>query len=98
MAPSPEPTLVGARAACNLEVVCYGGGAMFFLLLVARRGYLRPSPGTSLMFGVVGGLIPATLMQIACIYDPWHAVSHHYGPILLLMVIGAFLGKLVSRK
>jgi len=96
--PSPEPSLLGARAACDLEVLCYGGASMIFLLLVARKGYLRFSPGRSLAFGVIAGLIPATLMQIACLYDPWHALSYHYGPILLLTLIGAFLSKLLASR
>jgi len=44
------------------------------------------------------GLILGLLMQLACMYLPEHALTHHVAPVAVLAALGAVLGPLVLRR
>ena len=88
-----ETSAAGARSACWLEVLLYGAVGLIALLLMARRAMPRFSPVAACVFGAVAGLVPAALMELACMYHPHHGLLCHYGPVLLLGVLGLLLAK-----
>ena len=91
-----EASAAGARHACWLEVLLYGGLALIALLLMARRAMLRFSPLAACVFGLVAGLVPAALMQLACMYHPYHGLVCHFGPVLILVVLSLLLTKCLA--
>jgi len=44
------------------------------------------------------GLISALTMQLACMYDPWHALLFHYGPALVLAFLGGYAIHFMKRR
>lgn len=94
---APPSSAVGVRAACHIEVLVYGLITLVALAWMMRRAYPRFSLRTAALLGVGAGLVPAALMQLACMYDPMHALDHHYGPVMILCVLGVLLSRMVSR-
>lgn len=94
---APPSSAVGARAACHLEVLVYGLFTLAALGWMVRRSYLRFSHRYALLLGIGAGLVPAALMQLACMYDPLHALQFHYGPVIVLCVLGTLFGRMASR-
>ena len=94
---TPPLSTVGARLACWLEVLVYGGLSLTLFLLMGRRGYLRFSSTGGALMGLMAGLLPAALMQVACMYDPSHGLLFHYAPILVLVCAGLLALRLLRR-
>lgn len=73
---------------CALEVFLLGLAGSLFAYRQFMRGYPRNSPLEKVAVVFAGGLIPATLMQMACVYEPMHGLIFHYGPLLVLIPAG----------
>ncbi len=95
---APESSAVGARHACWVEVIIYGALCLLAFLVMIRRGYVRYSWRLGLLYGLVAGLVPAALMQLACMYDPLHGLIFHYLPTVMLVPMGLVAMRLVRRK
>lgn len=89
--PSPEASAMGARPFCELEVLIYGGLSMGGLFYLIRNGIIVSYSLKNLLLGFSAGMISALLMQLACMYDPWHGLLFHFVPALLLGALGWFL-------
>ncbi len=94
---APEATMVGKRDACWHEVVTYGAVCMLLFVIMIRRGWVRFSWRLGWLYGLVAGLIPAALMQLACMYVPAHALKFHYLPVLILVPAGLLAMRLVRK-
>lgn len=94
---APESTTVGARHACWLEVLAYGAICLVVMIVMMRRGFVRFSWSRGMLYGLVAGLVPAALMQLACMYNPSHALVFHYLPTLVLVVLGLVLMRMIRR-
>ncbi len=94
---APEATMAGKREACWHEVVIYGGVCLLFFVVLIRRGWVRFSWRLGLLYGLIAGLIPAALMQLACMYVPAHALKYHYMPVLILVPVGLLAMRMVKR-
>ena len=94
---TPPSSAAGARHWCWLEVLVYGGLSLGLFLVMARRGYLRFSSTSGTLAGLMGGLLPAALMQLACMYDPSHGLVFHYAPVIVLACTG-LLGLHLLRR
>ena len=88
---SPEASALGARPFCELEVLIYGGLSMGGLFYLIRNGIIVSYSSKNLLLGFSAGLISALIMQLACMYDPWHGLLFHFVPALLLGALGWFL-------
>ncbi len=88
---SPESSPEGARAFCDVEILIYGGGWLTGLVFLSRHGLLKTGGWENYLYGFSAGMVPAVIMQIACMYDPWHALIFHFGPVLILTFSGPFL-------
>ena len=88
---SPESSSEGARAFCDIEILIYGGGWLFGLVFMSRKGLLKTGEWENYLYGFSAGMVPAIIMQVACMYDPWHALIFHFGPVLILTFSGPFL-------
>lgn len=94
---APESSTVGARHACWLEVLVYGAICLLLFAGMVRRGRVRFSWSPGILYGLIAGLVPASLMQLACMYSPSHGLLFHYLPTLLLIAVGLVAMRLFHR-
>ncbi|MDJ0790116.1 MAG: NrsF family protein [Myxococcota bacterium] len=97
-APALEPTMAGKREGCEHWVFALGLPPLLLGLAGLRRfaPFGRVLPGA--LLGAAAGAIPAVVMQVACMYDPIHALELHTLPVLGLVGVGAALGPLTLRR
>jgi hypothetical protein len=88
---SPAVSKLGARPHCVEEVFVYGLVSILSFLLYLKHSDYLPSQFHFFTLGMGVGIIPASLMQLACMYDPIHALLFHYGPIILVGLLGLSL-------
>jgi hypothetical protein len=50
------------------------------------------------MAGAAAAAVPGLFMQLACMYDPAHILTHHLAPIGVVAALGGLLGLLVFRR
>lgn len=94
--PTFAPSMHGKREHCEWQVLTFGIPVLACGALVLRRWWPRGAfSGAAL--GLAAGALPAMLMQIACMHEPWHILTHHLLPGLALGPIGAVVGFLVLR-
>lgn len=87
--PAVEPSMVGKRPHCFVETWAYASVPVLLgAYLAARRAVLAPVPVAAL-FGLAAASVPALLMQWACMYEPYHALTHHILPVGLVGVVSA---------
>jgi len=82
----------GARSFCEFEILFYGLTSMVSLFFFNRLGFtqqLNKWERISIAFSV--GMVPASVMQLACMFDPTHSLLFHYSPVILLVLLGNFL-------
>lgn len=94
---APESSTLGARPNCWAEVLVYGVAGTIVFVQLARRGWVRFSWLSGIGYGVAS-IVPAALMQVACMYEPVHNVMFHYLPIIPVIAIGLYLMKRVSGR
>jgi hypothetical protein len=96
--PALPPSTLGARPHCWLETMAYALPVILAGLYFVRRFYpLRPVR-TAMSIGLVAGMLPALYMQIACKYDPAHALLLHILPGLLMVGVGAGIAAIWSPR
>lgn len=96
--PALAPSMLGKREGCWIEALLYGLPPLALgLALLRRLAPLSRAPVGALL-GLTAGSLPGILMQLACMYDPWHALTHHVGPMIPLALLGAVLGPRILRR
>ncbi|MEM9386491.1 MAG: NrsF family protein [Pseudomonadota bacterium] len=94
--PTFAPSMHGKREHCEWQVFTFGIPVLAAGAMVLRRWWPRGAfSGAAL--GLAAGALPAMLMQIACMHEPWHILTHHLLPGLALGPIGAVIGFLVLQ-
>jgi hypothetical protein len=94
---APEGSTIGYRAHCWSEIPIYGAAGMLVFILMVRRGVVRFSWLHGLGYGIAG-LVPGTLMQLACMYEPVHNMLYHFLPALPVIAIGLVLMKRLANR
>lgn len=96
--PALEPSMVGKRPHCFVETFVFSSVPLVvgFWLVVRRLPLARGWTGA--LVGSAAASIPATIMQIACMYDPKHILQFHLGPVLIVGSVGAAAGWLGFRR
>jgi hypothetical protein len=98
VSPALEPSMLGKRQICFLEVLLYGLPTLAVGLLLLRRLAPLERWSAGLLMGAAAGAMPGLLMQLGCMYVPAHILSHHLGPVVGLALLGALGGPLVLRR
>lgn len=93
-----EPSMLGKRAGCYLQVLVFGLPPTLAGLAILRRWSPLQRVATGALVGAAAGAMPGLLMQLACMYEPWHILSHHIAPVAGLAALGAVLGSVVLRR
>ncbi len=94
---SPKSSIVGARSFCVEEVLVYGLIGMGFLFYFVWKARFPFKVWQCFLMGLVSGLIPGALMQLACMYSPKHGLILHYTPAVFLGLLAAGLFPLIKR-
>jgi hypothetical protein len=87
--PGPVSSMVGKRAHCFLEGLALALPPYVLALSRLRRRILFHRAICGAAVGAASAMIPALFMQIACMYEPAHAMSLHFPPILIVALLGA---------
>jgi len=96
--PALEPSMLGKRPHCLIEVLIYGAPITIAGVLLLRRLAPLGRWSTGFVVGAAAGAIPALLMQVACIYVPSHILLYHIAPALAVALSGALAGGLLLRR
>lgn len=95
--PALEPSMFGKRAHCVVETLVYSVPPIAAGVWFLRRRFTLRNVRAGALMGLAAGMLPALLMQIACMYSPEHALVFHIGPALLMGGAGAVGGGLLAR-
>ena len=93
--PSIKPTISGARGDCFAEVLWFSWIPIFFLVYLVRKALAPRRFLIGGLIGLAGASLPMALMQIACMYDPQHAITHHIYPALIVTAIMSAVGPIL---
>jgi hypothetical protein len=87
--PALEPSELGKRAFCSMEVIAYSAPLILVALFFVRRLYPLSFVRAALSVGLAAGMMPALYMQLACMYEPVHILSFHLLPGLSMALAAA---------
>lgn len=96
--PAIAPSLNGERAECWLEVLLYSVPPVLAALYLTRKMYTLTPTATSLSYCLAAGMIPAALMQLACMYEVPHILQYHILPGLLVGSTGFVLAQFYRSR
>jgi len=92
LAVNPGPEHVHPmRPSCVFEVIFVGLLTLPLILRVFKRSEFFTDKILFWSAGLISGLFPALLMQVACSHEAWHALLLHYAPVILFGLIGMTL-------
>jgi len=95
--PALEPSHLGKRGHCSLEVLMFGLPSMVVGLYIMKRQWPILSTSSALLIGLAAGAIPQLLMQFGCMYETTHILVYHVLPGLSVGIIAALIGKLLIK-
>ena len=96
--PALAPSMVGKREYCYLQTLIYAGPPLAAGLWLVRRAAPLARVWTGALAGAAAASLPALMMQLACMYDPAHILSHHIAPIAAAALAGGLLGPFAFRR
>ncbi len=96
--PVLEPTMLGKRHYCAWEAYLYSVPPLLYLVHLQRQRYaLRPE--RAVFHGALAaGLLPALIMQLACMYEPSHVLIFHVLPVAGLGAAATLVSWLYFRS
>jgi hypothetical protein len=94
--PALAPSMAGKRAHCFLETLIYGVPPALAGIYLCRRYYVLAPVRTTALITLAAAMVPALLMQFACMYDPAHILTHHLLPIALIVATAVAGHRLVA--
>ncbi len=96
--PALPPSMLGKRHECYNEALLISTPLTVAFVLAMRRLFVLQPIKSGCIAGLAAGTIPAVLMQLACMHEPWHNVSHHIAPVFAAGAAGGILGVLLLRR
>ena len=86
------------RLLCPMQTLLFALPPLAIALVQLDRRVPVASPLAGAVVGLAAGLVPAVWMQLACIADPLHTLTHHLSPVLLLAPLGALTGAIAQLR
>ena len=96
--PALETSMAGKREFCRYETLVYAVGPFLLGMAYLHRGYVINWPASALLIGTLSAMIPAWLMQLACMHDPAHSLPNHLGPIIIVAAVATVIGLLLEKQ
>ncbi len=90
--PGPTHSMLGKRAHCFSESLAVSLPPAGIALVLLRRRLMWAHGAAGSLVGAAAASMAALGMQLACMYEPEHALRFHFSPILLVAVAGAAAG------
>lgn len=90
--PGPTHSMLGKREHCFVQILALSLPPTALALLLLRQRLMQAHGAAGACIGAAAALLPAISMQLACMYEPTHALRLHLSPVLLIAVAGAFAG------
>jgi hypothetical protein len=97
-APALEPSMLGKRDHCVWEAYLYSVPPLVWLIYLQRQRYVLEPVRAVGHAALAAGLLPALMMQIACMYEPSHILSFHVLPVVILAAFAIGLTWLLTRR
>lgn len=97
-APALEPSMLGKRDHCVWEAYLYSVPPLVWLIYLQRRRYVLEPVRAVFHSALAAGLIPALMMQIACMYESGHTLAFHVLPIGILATFAVGLTWVLTRR
>ncbi len=91
--PALTPSMDGKRATCVFEVLFLSILPLAHLIFLLKRGVFYYKSNITFYAGLACALIPAVIMNIACMYDPIHNFKFHFMPVFIVGAIAALIIK-----
>lgn len=85
--PAIEGSMLGKREGCVSEALMLSVPPLMVAILLIRRRFVLHSLRAAASLAGATAIIPAGLMQIACMYDPAHIFTHHVVPAALVLAM-----------
>ncbi len=95
--PALEPSMHGKREHCTTEVLLLSLPSILLGFYLVSRGYVSHWLQVGIVVGFASALIPAVLMQLACMYEPMHVLKLHLAPTVLVGVVAGIVAALVKQ-
>lgn len=95
--PALEPSMHGKREHCTVEVLVLGLPSIMLGFYLVSRGYVSHWLQAGLAVGFASALIPAVLMQLACMYEPVHVLKLHLAPTILVGAASGIVAMVIQR-
>jgi len=95
--PALPPSWSGWRQGCERDILLYGSIPMLLFFILANKAAPTEKEWTGILIGISAMAPSAALMQLACMYNPWHFLGFHVAPVILIALIGARLGKMLLK-
>ena len=90
-APTLEPSMLGKREHCALEAYLYSLPPAIVAIWLQRHRFPLDPIRAATLAALAAGMMPAVLMQIACMYEPTHILEGHVLPVGVL-ALATWLG------
>lgn len=86
------------RLLCPMQTLLFALPPLAIALVQLDRRVPVASPLAGALVGLAAGLVPAVWMQLACVTDPLHTLTHHLSPLLVLAPLGALAGAIAQLR
>ena len=96
--PTLEVSMLGKRDFCRYEVLVYSIAPFLVGMYLLHRAYVLNWPASTTLVGITSAMVPAWLMQLACMQDPVHILKDHITPVIFVALGTAVIGVLLQRK
>ena len=96
--PVLESSMVGKREHCGWEAYLYSVPPMLAAVWLQRRRFPLNPVHAAAYAAIAAGMMPALIMQIACMYEPGHILRFHVAPIGILAGVTAVAMYVVARS
>jgi hypothetical protein len=96
--PAHSVSMLGKREHCVWQTVLFSLPSLALMIGAARRYFPLWPRTTGFVAGTAAAAIPAALMQFACMYAPSHILTHHIGPIVVVALLGAAIGRFALTR
>jgi hypothetical protein len=96
--PALATAMLGKREHCFLQSILFSLPSCVLLLLAARRLLPLQPRVTGALAGAAAAALPAAMMQLACMYEPGHALAYHLSAIPVLAGVGALAGPMLLAR
>lgn len=97
-APMLEPSMLGKREHCALEAYLYSLPPTLVAIWLQRHRFPLEPVRAATLAALAAGMMPAVIMQLACMYEPTHILQGHVLPAGLLALATWLVSFALARR